>query len=377
MDTNRPFLVIPKFIVQPTWGGNYIVNFKNWQSRPNLSDLKIGQSYELAGDSLLATSCLNSAAADFQPFIIDPVKTDTVKLSLLIKENPVEILGKKIANQFDKMPILIKFTQALGNSFQLHVKAKTPDAPWKPKPESWYFLEDGFVTLGVKSTTKVGDYRKACIAIDNKMREIEGLVKQKKINLNDAKKQAAQFINKINPWQFVNQLRINRNNLVDLSGGGIHHSWEENPSLPLGNIVYEVQVDVSDEDATLRSFDQGKIKADGSIRKLTIEDYFKNLDSDNYHNDIKSLVQEPNGNHIFSTKFYSMDILELVKPYKASLRESFEHLFILNGNAELKTKDLTLHLHQGHSAFIPWKLREYDIIPTSDKVTILKTFMDI
>ena len=47
------YLIIPKLIEQPTWGGDYILNFKNWQNQDVFKGLKIGQSYELYSETKL------------------------------------------------------------------------------------------------------------------------------------------------------------------------------------------------------------------------------------------------------------------------------------------------------------------------------------
>ncbi|QQR52772.1 hypothetical protein IPG36_01470 [bacterium] len=53
-ELRRPYLVIPKLIKQPTWGGSYIVAAKGWSDHEGLGDLKIGQSYELFSGSNLS-----------------------------------------------------------------------------------------------------------------------------------------------------------------------------------------------------------------------------------------------------------------------------------------------------------------------------------
>ena len=53
-DLKRPYLVIPKLIEQPTWGGQYIVTTKGWLHHSNWAELKIGQSYELFSGSNLS-----------------------------------------------------------------------------------------------------------------------------------------------------------------------------------------------------------------------------------------------------------------------------------------------------------------------------------
>ena len=49
----KPYLVVPKFIEQPTWGGNYITTLKSWENVPFLTEKKIGNTnlYQLNYDN--------------------------------------------------------------------------------------------------------------------------------------------------------------------------------------------------------------------------------------------------------------------------------------------------------------------------------------
>src|SRR5260221_8991659 len=124
----RPYLVIPKLIEQPTWGGTYIVEAKQWANKKELTGKKIGQSYELYDKSNLSLA-LTSSDDTFFGEIADPkqVKNQTspagtITISDLISTDPEAVLGKKnVATYGPSMHLLLKFTQALGNSFQLHV----------------------------------------------------------------------------------------------------------------------------------------------------------------------------------------------------------------------------------------------------------------
>jgi hypothetical protein len=129
---------------------------------------------------------------------------------------------------------------------------------------------------------------------------------RRKLSYKDAVSQLQNAIQGENPTKFVNVHRVKKHAIVDLSNGGIHHSWEEDPAaIPLGNIVYEVQLDVTDEDSTIRSFDKGKMQQNGDVREIHVEDYFKYLDTRPETNNLSLAVQKRTGSSLLSTPYYS------------------------------------------------------------------------
>lgn len=384
----QPYLVFPKLIEQPTWGGRYILELKNWLDKPFLADKKIGQSYELFGGSKLATHITDSRDFRFSPEIgsadnnsIDkkssPIPTrDYIQLTDLIAHNPEQVLGKNVKEKYNTMPLLIKINQAYGNSFQLHIKPDQKHPHWKSKPESWYYFEDGQITCGIKEGIEINDYKKVCELIEGKMSQLSALALSGDMNLEDAQKQAKEYIASHDPWQFVNTYEIKKYDLVDLSAGGIHHSWEENrEKYPNGNIVYEVQVDVMDPLCTIRSFDQGKFKADGSIRNINIEDYFQFIDTDKDHNNIRNLKKSRQGNSLLQTAYYNLDVLEVSEQLNDSTGPSFCHLYVRDGDVEIKSHHKKLRVTRGHSCFLPQAVGEYEIKALIPNSVVLKTFI--
>ncbi len=376
----RPFLVIPRLIEQPTWGGLYIAQFKGIDSS-FLRDKKFGQSYELSGSSVLSLAdstvdrhfkddlvALNAPEADL-------TTQDSIQLSELVSQNPKEILGPQVKNS--TMPLLIKFTQALGNSFQLHIPKSFSSSYWRPKPESWYYLEDGLITFGIKKGTDLMAYKTVCLVIDEKMKELSSSVISKKISLQEAKTQANLFIKKQNPWQFVNVHRIKKHTVVDLSQGGLHHSWEEDAlGFPLGNVVYEVQLDVPDDSSTIRSFDKGKFFPDGSIRKIHIDDYFAAINTKPEKNDLSLALRKKTGNCLLQTTHYSLDLLSIQKETMQNTTTSFVHLFVLEGEGvEVETQNQTIVVGRGYSCFIPFATSAFSLSPVEEKTLVLKTYI--
>ena len=142
----RPYLIIPYLIEQPTWGGEYICKKKGWLEKQQLKGKKIGQSYELYSKTLLAANVTSSID---NGFFIDT--KNTIPVSLFREDKPFP---------------LIKFTQAKGNSFQLHIPQGVTDSHWHPKAESWYFFEKGKITFGIKQGKNMSQYKEVCLLID-------------------------------------------------------------------------------------------------------------------------------------------------------------------------------------------------------------------
>lgn len=372
MPNIRPYLCIPYLKEQTTWGGNYIVKFKGWENVNELQNKKIGQSYELYGATKLSRS-LNSSKDPSFSFEQEENCEDYLALSDLVSENPSLILGSKVYQKYGPhFPILIKFTQAQGNSFQLHPHVKTDK--WNLKPETWYYLENGLATYGIKENCNLTGFHGLCLEIDAFMQNLSLKVQKGEITIESARQQAQDQIAKNSPIKFVNLCHIEKGSLLDLSMGAIHHSWEEDTAnYPLGNIVYEIQLDKKDEDTTIRAFDQGKIKDDGNVRSLNIDDYFQFLNSDPEINDYHNAQQKPKSVYknkrneveiLLQNEFYTLEKITVSGKIPSSLcllNNSFHHLFLIAGEIEIITENGNLILTQGHSAFLPASLKTYEI----------------
>lgn len=348
----KPYLIIPLLIEQSTWGGNYICEMKGWLNRPTLKGKLFGQSYELFDRSVLSSLTTSS---DNPAFGEDELSTI-----------PISYFAEK--RQFP----LIKFTQAKGNSFQLHVKPEVQDKRWKQKAESWYYFENGKITYGIKRGVDIAKYKETCVLINEEMKRLSKMVIEKKITLAKAKEEASIYITEKNPWQFVNVHTVNKGDIVDLSGGGLHHSWEEDVSNPLGNILYEVQQDVMDPICTIRSFDQGKFKDDGTIREIHIDDYFTHIDLDEKRNTL--ITQKNEKGVLFDTPYYSLSLLSINNEITMESATSFHHLFVQRGKIQVKgIKENIITVGRGHSCFIPQGV-QYTINSTGTS-DVLLTFL--
>lgn len=389
----RPYLIATQLIPQPTWGGAYIASLKKLD-QAIFGDLKIGQSFELATTSKLSTEhdsinvpveLCDPGTGSVQETIGDVHTLFT--LQTLIDQDPEAVLGKRVVQtDGSSMKVLIKFTQAKGNSFQVHIKPGTTLGHWKPKPESWYFMENGKATLGLKEGMTTEAYKACCLAIEATATSLSTQVKDGSLPIADAKAKLSEFITANSPFVFVNECDVVKGTVVDLSDGGIHHSWEEGASIPNGNIVYEVQVNVMDNDCTLRSFDKGKMAEDGVIRPVHVEDYFKALDTTPEANEPASLMRMPiahseegiNVTKLFATPHYTSVILDLAREYTGtwtttSPENSFHHLFVATGDITLMSHSGDVYLRQGSSVFIPANTGAYTLSTDGTAQVILTT----
>lgn len=368
----KPYLVIPKLIEQPTWGGDYILTLKGWTEKGLVRGKKIGQSYELFGNSKLSLTVTDSSDPAFIPEIGFADKPDILGELFPYREGEEYVTLSSSVRV--PMPLLIKINQAAGNSFQLHVKPGTNDPRWQAKPESWYYLEGGYLTLGLAPGCDIENYKKTCVAIHERMRRLSQKIKDGERSLQEAQREAAHFIREMDPWRFVNRYEVEAETLIDLSMGGVHHSWEENrQKYPLGNVVYEVQMDVMDPVSTIRSFDQGKFKSDGSIRPLDIDDYFTHLDTAPGHNVYSYFHRERRDKRLLQTDFYNLDSLTISSPFSETVKSPFIHLFVRQGTVRVTATEGEVRLGAGHSCFMSG-IDSYSLTPEGSDAVVLKTY---
>lgn len=384
---SQPYYIVPLLIEQPTWGGSYIAAFKAI-SQNEVITKNIGQSYELASESLLTDKPEQvfdmAEATDISHPVSFGERNQVFSLQELIAANPEAVLGKKVVAQHgETMPLLIKFTQAQNNSYQLHVKPGEEFDGWVPKPESWYYFETGKATLGINPEIDIAEYKQVCEAIYQESLNLSEKVASKQLTIDEARNQLEAFINKNHPRQFVNTITVAKGSVIDLSAGGIHHSWEKGVEAKNGNIVYEVQRDVKDDVSTLRSFDQGKIKDSGDVRTLTIDEYFQALDSDPEKNNPDSYLRDTHTkeeagaqiSQLFDNDFYSLTSISFSGTYTGSetkTQDQFHHLFVQTGSVKVETESGSYPLEKGWSLFIPANTSTYSLV-SEKPATVLKT----
>lgn len=387
----RPYLVIPKLVEQPTWGGHYIITSKGWESRPEFA-AKIGQSYELFSGSnfSLLTSTedpgFTGELTDRDAVQIQTHPLGTVSLSDMLAADAEAVLGKEvIRSRGYTFALLIKFTQALGNSFQIHLKTDAQHPKWKSKPESWYYFEPGVITLGVKPGSWDA-YKAAVSAIDTEMHAISNHIQSGDITIAAAQSKIQSLLDTQNPWQYVNHVQVKKDQLIDLSQCGIHHSWEEDPiHAPLGSVLYEMQLEMMDDISTIRSFDKGKLNPDGSIRDTHIDDYFALIDRSPAANTPATHFRQPQvaskttaytHEHLLETPYYNLDTIKFhdSQAVYTEAMTRFKHLFVKSGHIRVEGNGVSLTVGGSHSCFIPAAVQEYSVTSLEGPSEILVSY---
>jgi mannose-6-phosphate isomerase class I len=203
--------------------------------------------------------------------------------------------------------------------------------------------------------------------------------------VDDARAQAHQRIQTLDPYAYVNLVEAQADDIVNLTAGGIHHSWEQDDlRYPDGNLVYEVQLDVPDDLCSMRGFDKGKFLDDGSIRATHVADYLQTIVQDPAHNDLsrhirRPLVMEDLGDAktemLFHTPYFNLDRVMIASggSLRRSLAGGFHHAFVHQGEATVG--DVTLE--QGRSYVIPAALGEYTLKAGNMPATLLLTYLPV
>lgn len=368
--TRGPWAVQDELIEQPSWGGRYIIDLKGLSDDVQWQEKKAGQSYELAKESKL----------------IDPEGGAVVSLADLIARDPRAVLGQPVLDSFGQnLSLLIKLTQAKGNSFQVHLPEGKTLGHWLPKPEAWFYLAPGLYTFGLKTDTDFAAYSRVLHTIDEEMHRLSEEVKSGRRTVEDARTQAKQRIQTLDPFAYVNLVEAETDDIVDLTAGGIHHSWEQDDArYPQGNLVYEVQVDVPDNLCSMRGFDKGKFLDDGLLRPTHVKDYLATIERDAAHNELSRHIRKPQviadvdgakTEVLFRTPYFNLDRLTIARGASASqsLAGGFHHLFAQQGSVKIAGATLT----QGHSYLLPAVIGQYRLDAMDNEAVLLKTFLPV
>ena len=267
----------------------------------------------------------------------------------------------------------------------MHLPEGKSRGRWQPKPEAWFYLAPGLYTFGMKAGTSFEAYSRILNTLDDEMERLSREVKSGRFSVDEARSQAKERIQTLDPYAYVNSVEAQTDDIVDLTAGGIHHSWEQDDTrFPEGNLVYEVQIDVPDDKCSMRGFDKGKLLDDGSLRPTHIADYLATIEQDAEHNELSryirkpALIEETSGAKIeslFRTPYFNLDRLTVMagEALSQSLASGFHHLFLHSGTATMAGMTLT----QGRSYVVPAAQSEYTLCAGSDDTVILKTTLPV
>lgn len=322
-------LLFKENLIPIVWGGNLLENWKGMSS----SGSPIGESWEVS-------------AVPSHPSVVANGCWEGKTLPEVISENPVEILGKAVAKEYNnQLPLLVKFIDAARDlSIQVH-----PDDEMAKrvhgkmgKTEMWYIID-----------AKPGAYL------------------------------YAGFNEKITPYEY--QKRIEDGTITDVLAMHEVHAGDVF-YLPAGRVhaicsgilLAEVQ---QSSDVTYRIYDYNRPGMDGKPRELHTELAAEALDYtvyDDYRTDY--INDEDKANHCIDSNYFNVRVVDVRSTIHRDLikYDSFIITMCLKGGCWLKnrkTGDKTL-LKEGFSCLIPATIADYDVEPLNGMAQLLDAFID-
>lgn len=310
---------------QTIWGGDRIAPFKGIESNVK----NVGESWELSG-------------VEGNESVVAEGTDKGMTLPALIDKYCADLMGShnflKFGNRF---PLLIKFIDAREDlSVQVHpddVMAQRYGQP-NGKTEMWFVLkaEDGArLANGFRKPVNPDDY--------------EGLVESGKIE------------------EELNFVAITPGETYFIPAGRVH-------AIGAGAFVAEIQ---QTSDATYRLYDYHRKDAEGNERELHTELAKEALNfNDTDGNPIKFEAVENIPVNLVRSPYFTTNVLNLDSPITRDYSEndSFRVLIITEGEAELRSGDQTLKVHQGQTVLLPASEPRIDITP-APSVSLLETYI--
>ena len=308
------------------WGGNKINTIlgKDYGDLPNC-----GETWEISGVSGNVSVVKNGKLAG---------KT----LTQLIGENPVELLGKKVYEQFGTdFPLLVKFIDANDDlSIQVHPDDKLAKERHNSfgKTEMWYiFQADKGATLnsGFKKTIDKETYLK--------------------------------HLNSNTLDEILNFENVQDGDVYFLPAGRVHYIGK-------GIMLAEIQ---QTSDITYRIYDFDRKDDTGNLRELHTELAVDAIDYNGYPDYKTKYVSQKDKNvPLVSCQYFTTNLLDISKSYEAdySALDSFVIYVCFQGEAVIKTAQSETKIKMGDCVLIPASIDSVEIIP-SKETKLLESFI--
>jgi len=321
------------------WGGYRLKPWKEGlenSSSPFKGDRRgsIGESWEVS-------------AVSSSPSIVDNGRYAGQSLIEVIKQMPVEILGRKVAEKYNnQLPLLVKFIDAEKDlSIQVHPNDEMAQREHGKmgKTEMWYIID-----------AKPGSYLYAGFKEEVTPEEYKRLVAEGKITDVLAKHE------------------VHTGDVFYLPAGRVH-------AIGGGILLAEVQ---QSSDVTYRIFDYNRPGMDGKPRELHTELAAKAIDFkvyDEYKTDY-AVTQEARANHCIDSEFFNVRVVDIDRSFHRNLvkYDSFVITMCIKGTCRIKirsTQDEVL-LHEGNSCLIPAAIADYDVEPVGTHSLLLDAFIN-
>jgi len=319
MDNNKlyPLLFEPN-LHSVVWGGKKL---PAWKQMPEPGE-PIGESWEVSAVKSSINIIANGALKG----------SDLVSV---INSSPEEILGKKVAAQYNnELPLLVKFIDAQRDlSIQVHPDDKMAKRVHgkNGKTEMWYILDaqpGSYLYAGFKDQIDGEEYKR---------RIADGTI-----------------------CDVLAKHEVKPGDVFYIPAGRVH-------AICSGILLAEVQ---QSSDVTYRIFDYNRPGMDGKPRELHTELAAEALNfkvEKNYRTEYS--YTENNANTIIDSSFFNVRVVDTDKEYHCDMTQydSFVIAMCLKGDCRIrirKTGD-EITLKEGFSSLIPAAIADYDIIPAN------------
>lgn len=322
-----PLLFEPN-LHEVVWGGHKLQAWKKMQQdgRP------IGESWEV---SAVPTSISVIANGRFKG----------MDLISLINRYPAEILGKKVAKEYDgEMPLLIKFIDAQRDlSIQVHpndeMAAKLEHK--RGKTEMWYIIgaEPGAsLLLGFSQKITPEEYEKK--VADGTITDV------------------------------LARHEVHPGDVFFIPAGRVH-------AICKGILLAEIQ---QSSDVTYRLYDYNRPGMDGKPRELHTEKAKQVLDYNVYDDYLTHYIHNSDGvSNLITCPKFTTNIVEVHKPLHRDMKsqDSFVVLMGIKGNTRVSfpETDEEIELREGFSALVPASIADYVLTAEEEHSSVIEAYV--
>lgn len=322
-----PILLEPN-LHATVWGSNRLTPWKNLPEQDH-----IGESWEVSG-------------VDSSPSVIANGTWAGYSLPDVIQKMPEAILGKAVAKKYDnRLPILVKFIDTSADlSVQVHPDNKMAlreHNKWG-KTEMWYVIdaqEDAYIYAGFKEELSQEEYARK--VADGSI--VDALAKH----------------------------LVHKGDVFYLPAGRVH-------AIGKGVLLAEVQ---QSSDVTYRIYDYGRMGLDGKPRELHTDLAAQALDYKvypAYKNKYKDVIDTANA--CLDTEHFTVRVVSIHEKIHRNMikYDSFVIQTCTKGECKIRIRSThdEVRLQEGYSCLIPAAIADYDIIPISDEVKVLESYID-
>lgn len=325
-----PYLFQPN-LHPVVWGGEQITRWKHLPS----SGQPIGESWEVSAVPGSESIIANGSQAGRS-------------LVEVVREHPVELLGKAVAAEYgNELPLLVKFIDARRDlSIQVHPDDEMARRRHRKrgKTEMWYIIDaqpGAFLYAGFKDEITPDEYRR---------RIADGTI-----------------------TDVLARHEVRPGDVFYLPAGRVH-------AICSGILLAEVQ---QSSDVTYRIFDYNRPGMDGKPRELHTELAAEALDfhvERSYRTDYDYACDR--ANLVVDSRYFSVRVIDFSAPFHRNLLkyDSFIITMCLKGDCRIRIRRTgdEIALREGFSTFIPACIADYDIIPDnpSGQCQVLDAFIN-